>query len=229
MSRLDEDITKLKQKHAEELAHMIRENTIREKLEPIASGYELARIHFFRLYGAVGSIHFKGTEYDSLRRPGEKAPDPELLRRLLASYPPVPAVRVKDACTSFRPDIPANNPEGANLYDCHGVIVDVETFQSQTAGVEWHAELDGELWRFGVSVPWYQTDFGTLSLRSKRYGGDGPVASWECSLQPKHNAQVIRWASGAAQYPNRFTLYWDRHSGAALDFPALIAGKVAHV
>ncbi len=203
-------------------AQLVRELAVLDKLGNIFDGYEEPMVHFSKLYGRTGVIHFRHNEYSSIRK--GKNPDRALFAALLAAFPPsVQTVRVKDGCTSFRPDIDANNIEKADLYDAFGVLVRVQTYQSRTATFAWWHGFDGELWEIEISFPWHQTDLGVLDMRASHYGGNGPVASWDrCELKPKHDAQRIRWSSGSADVPNSFTLYWDRDSGARLDFPSLI-------
>lgn len=227
MMTLQEKIAKLTAQHDREVAEATRESEILEKLRSIIGAYRPPSVHFYKFYGSRGSLHFKAETYDSLRKKEEKPPDADLLRALLASYPPQPLVRVKDGCTSFRPDLGVSfntRTDGLTVdeYECYGVSVHVETFQDRTARIQWYTDLDGELWRMEFSVPWYLTDFGTLDMKPHYYGGNGPIANWErCELSPKHDAQRIKWASGAAQYPNSFTLYWDRNSGSKLDFATI--------
>lgn len=219
---LQAEIDKLTQQHEQKIAELKREHEVRALLGEQIDGYEPPSIHFYPLYGARGSITFKGCPYESIRK--GKAPDADLLRYLLATFPPLPCVKVNDGCTSFRPDLGesySREDRAVDEYDCFGVIVRVETHQEHTAKIEWYTSLGGEIWKIAVSVPWYATDFGQLDMAAKRWP-DGKVIRWErCELRPKHDAQRIRWASGSSEYPNEFTLYWDRDTGASLDFPAL--------
>lgn len=228
---LAEELAKLEQATAQKRAELEREYAIRDLLGAVADGYRPPSIHFHRLYGSRGSIHFQPETYSSLRKADEKQPDAELLRALLASFPPLPCVKVSDSSTSFRPDFGesySTEQRPVEEYECYGVTVRVETLQDIRAQIEWYTRLaDGEVWSLRFTVPWYQTDFGQLDMIANRYAGHGPVSSWErCELQPKHDAQRICWASGAPEYPNSFTLYWDRDSGARLDFPAIAFAKV---
>ena len=64
-------------------------------------------------------------------------------------------------------------------------------------------------------------------MRAKFYGGNesGKVSSWEhcdLSVDPKWNGQVVKWASGGPEYPNSFSVYWDRDTGGMLDYPSMI-------
>lgn len=223
MKTLQERLDEARDKFEQEQAEIMKRASIQDELRGVLEGCHEPSIHFSKLYGRVGSIHVHGTEYEGLRH--DKQPDAALLVALLVKYPPVPFIRVKDGCTSFRPDTIENNQalrEGADTYDCYGVHVDIETFQHQVADFTWCSAVAGELWEFEVRFPLYQTDLGVLNMRAIYYGGHGPVRCWEvCEFRPNHGAQIIKWGSGGPEYPNRFTLYWDRDSGAAMDWAKL--------
>ena len=230
MKTTEEKLQEAKEKYGKEQHQILREGDIRAILAPVQTGYEECSIHFYRLYGATGTIHFTGTRYSSLKNDGEKAPDVGLLRSLLAQFPPIPALLVKNGCASFRPKTPGAQEEigeRAEVSEVFGVTVNVKVFQGPTTEFHWYAELPStEVWCFQVSYPFHQTAIGKLDVIAKYYGGhdSGKISSYErCKLYPADSdAQVIRWASGGQEYPNSFTVYWDRDSGAALDFAKMV-------
>src|SRR5690242_1625125 len=98
---LDDELNKLDEEHARKRADLQREFYIRAKVLADTSEYHPAFIHVGKLYGSVGQVSFKGTEYESLRK--GKQPDVTLLKQLLTNHPPVPRVKVRDGSLSFRP------------------------------------------------------------------------------------------------------------------------------
>lgn len=230
------------ERYKQEQVEIKRESSIRDMLAPIQQGYEPASIHFHKLYGSHGSIHFRGTDYSSLRKADEHAPDAALLRTLLKQFEPVSLLRVRDGCTSFRPDVAAVNaelPERADVYECYGVKLRIEVFQGPKVTFQWYSYLvvtdeaanvsHPELWEFEVTLPFDRTDVGALDVVPRYIGGhsSGKISSYErCDFSAASSGQVIRWASGGKEYPNSFTVYWDRDSGEALDFAAMIKTEV---
>lgn len=223
MKNLQSELAALDAATIEKRAQLIRQHAVLDQLQPIIDGYHAPMAHFHKLYGSVGSIHLHGCDYAAIRE--GKQPDRALLVALLAAYPPLDVLRVKDGCTSFRParHYEENTVREEGLYECYGVTVKIEVFQGPHAEFKWYADLNGETWQFSVKFPLHKTDLGRLDAVAKRYDGHGPVSSWErCEFYAKHDAQKIRWASGGREYPNSFTLYWDRDTGKALDFGQLI-------
>jgi hypothetical protein len=196
--------------------------------------YAPPSVHYYKLYGSRGSVAFKIQRYSSIAE--GKSPDRELLTRLLAQFPPVERVQVKDGCTSFRPHVAAAGFNLAslkgetdwrgNLLDVCPITVRIEVFQGPTVDFEWYAQVNGELWEFKVEYWLHQTDLGRLDVAYNRaFGRDsGEITGVErCDFYPKHNAQRIRWASGDRKTPNSFTLWWD--SGKAVNWPELVIAK----
>jgi hypothetical protein len=236
MKTLEQEMQELQDKHAEAARELEAKHAVLVKLGDIGE-YEPPSVHYFKLYGARGGVHFRYNKYSSLRKGSN--PDRALLARLLKDFPPVDRVQVKDGCTSFRPAVtaPGFNRELAKgmsgikpeetdwrgeLLDVFPVTVRLEVFQGPDARFEWYADLDGVLWEFSVEFPLYQTDLGTLDLRYDHYS-DGEIKAVDrCDFQPKHGAQRIRWSSGSHKTPNSFTLWWDVDSGKATDFPGLV-------
>jgi hypothetical protein len=237
MTRAEQKLKALQEQYEKQQAQTLQEERILEHVEPLAVGYVEPRIIFSKLYGTAGLVNFKHRGRYRLSTDKGQEPNAKLLKTLLERFPPVPYMKVKDGgCLSFRPDIEENNVDAeshnADVYDCYGVTLKVQTFQEQTIRFQWASELDGELWRFDIEVPFHQTDVGRLEIRARYYGGhaSGKIASYEqCELYPKLelDAQCIRWASGGPEYPNSFTVFWDRDSGARIDFPGLFRRQEA--
>src|SRR5262245_768504 len=159
MKTLEERLAETKQKYEKEQAETIKRYEVMKQVMHYLEGYYEPMVYFYKLYGRIGSIHVHGCEYESIRK--GKNPNADLLRLLLEKFPPVRMMKVKDGCTSFRPDTDENNEqlrEGADVYECHSVIVKVETFQHRVADFEWTAEIDGDLYAFSVRFPWHITD-----------------------------------------------------------------------
>lgn len=219
MKTLQDALDDLNREQAEARAKLETEYAILSHFVTLAEGYNPPTVHPYKLYGAMGSVHFGYCRYASISE--GKNPDRELFRRLLAAFPPaLPLVRVKDGCTSFRPDLPENNVKG-QLYDCGPVKIDIKVFQGPDASFEWHANINGELWRIEIEFPLHQCTLGSLNARA-RYVGE-IVTSWDvCEFRADAPAQVQKWASGGKEYPNHFTLFYDRDSGYTMDYPSLV-------
>ena len=213
---------------------IIREHKVRGALGTLIKGYEPPFIHSSRLYGAVGSIDFRAPFAESLRKGA--SPDKVLLAGLILAVPPVPRIEIRDGCLSMRPCGPGYDPKTdkkirdyEKTSDLFGVLIDIEP-TDRRAAFKWYGVLDGDLWGLSVKFPLHELDIGELKAEAKRWGQHGPPRSWDCSFHPGpelHSCQVTRWASGAPEYPNRFTLRWDPDSGADMDFPALVREKEA--
>lgn len=211
---------------------IILEHKVRGALGESIKDYGPPFIHCSRLYGSVGSIKFEPPFAESLRK--GLNPDKVLLAALLLAVPPVPRIEIRDGCLSMRPCGPGYDPKTdkkirdyEKTSDLFGVLIDIEP-TGRKAAFKWYGVLEGDLWALSVWFPLHELDIGELTATPKRWGQYGPPKSWECSFQPGpelHSCQITRWASGAPEYPNRFTLRWDPDSGAELDFPALIRSK----
>lgn len=234
LKTLEQKIAEIDKSAEEQRRKAAREWAILAGLSPLieAGGYNPPSIHFYELYGSQGGIHFKFNEFRLSTDQG-KDPDGDLLAILLRTFPPVPVVKVSDGCVSFRPDLGVSystEQRPADEYECYGVTVRVETLHTPSARIDWYARLpitaEGELWRIEVAIPYHWTDFGPLTLRARHDRRTGRVLEWiECTLQPKWDAQRITWAATGIEYAKTFTLFWDRDSGAALDWPAVAFAK----
>jgi len=240
MRNLQEDIAELTRKHEEKRKELEAKHAILAQLGPVIEGRKEPSVYFHSLYGSRGSISFKWDKFRT-SQDTRKQPDPELFRFLLTTFPPVARVRVKDGSTSFRPDVTAPGFDRdlakgmsglradetewrGDLYDCYGVTARIEVYQGPDVRFEWYATVNGQLWEFSIEFPLNLVDLGTLHVHAVYADSHHQHVSYysECQFQAKHDAQVIRWASGAPEYPNSFTLYWDVDSGKALDFPSLV-------
>lgn len=209
--------------------------------------------HFVCVQSRETWVSFSREKYESLRAKGMKDADtPEFLHEVLRVFPPVPMVKVKDGCTSFKPLIEWEEEEKRraekmgeqyqerNTYDCGGVRLHVNTYQDREVEFIWETwgtDDEGERERLGskglirvaVKVSWWKLEVGKLYMRARYYGGheSGKVSSWErCDLwvDPKWSGQVVKWASGGPEYPNSFEVYWDKDTGARLDYGAMFKG-----
>lgn len=226
MATKNDDLKKLEQKTVDEVNAINAKWLVLDNLGPMIEGYEEPRVHHYKLYGSVGSIHFSPCNYSSIKN--GKDPDADLLRALLDKFPPVPILRVKDSSTSFRPAQFVKDENEDHLYECFGVIVRIEPPCSYSQGIaraEWYSSINGNIWRFDFDSRLHQADLGRLELTwTSRAFGREPMVE-RCNFTPKHNAQLIKWATGdygKSKTPNQFTLYWDTDSGKALDFAALM-------
>lgn len=216
---LEQELEELDLKKANDAEALRAKHAVLSAFGDTIAGYHPPFVHYGKLYGTVGSVSFKGTDYDTLRE--GKQPDGALLRVLLDKYPPVGKVEVKDGCTSFRL---ASGDWKGDLLDVCPVTIDIETYQSQRAAFHWFAEINGALWRMELSVPLHSTTLGVLTLKWEYDRYHNPIRVELCTFRPNHGANCIRFASGGQQYPNNFTLWWDVDSGKALDFPSFIKG-----
>jgi hypothetical protein len=219
MKTLKQELRDLETKAAEQREALVAKHSLLSHLGDLVGGYHPPFIHHTKLYGASGWISFSGSEYSSIRE--GKNPDRELFRKLLEKFPPcVPLIKVWDGCVSFRPDIPKNNEKG-DIYDCGPIVVKVEVFQSHRATFKWYATINEGMYEISITFPLHWCNLGQLNARPRYVGGI--LTSWErCDFHANAPAQVIKWASGGKQYPNSFTLYWDRDSGNTLDFPGMV-------
>jgi hypothetical protein len=185
--------------------------------------YAPPSVHYYKLYDKRGSVIFRIQRYASIAE--GKSPDRELFARLLAQFPPVGKVMVKDGgCTSFRP---ASGDWKGELLDIHPITVQLELYQGQTAKFEWTADLAGELWEFEIEYHLSDTDLGSLDLRYSYHDRfhESVKRVEVCEFRPNHGAQRIRYASGSPTTPNPFVIWWDVDSGKAVNFPELVKVK----
>lgn len=232
---LKEQLAETRERFNKQQAELVRKHKLLKGLAGIIGDYEPPFVHHSRLYGAVGSISFRSAFAESLRE--GNPPDRELFRALLEKVPPVARYRIKGGCLSFRPIPEGYDPEkdpkndkATELWEIHGILVDIEPHggphQSPRASFEWYGYHQAELWKFEIAFPLHQTRLGALDMSAKRWGRYGPVRSWDrCRFLPAPALSdfiVTRWAAGAPEYPNRFTLSVDPDTGGALDWPALV-------
>lgn len=239
---LQDEIAKLEKATEAKRRELETEYKVRGELGKVTGieEYSDPKVYPYPLYGRRGSVHFEWNKYRLSTEKG-KDPDANLLRHLLATFPPVAQVKVKDGCTSFRPDVSAPGfnrkyargfsqlPEGAEQWPGEitpvcPVTVRVEVFQGPDVAFEWVALLAGELWTFHVKVPLHKTNVGRLDVRYNRYaGGHGDISSVErCEFYPEYGGRVIKWGSGDRKTPNSFTVYWTPEAGEKIVFPELI-------
>lgn len=195
--------------------------------------------HFVCVQHDEVCVSFKRVRYESIRGGKKDGDTPELLRRLLDQFPPMPMVKVKDGCSSFKPLVRwereqrkrAEQGKGEQqTYDCAGVRLHVDVFQDQTVSFIWYSRAgageEGEILRLEVKVPWYKLALGKLDMRARYYGGHKgeKVSSWEvCELYVDHKwgAQVVKWASGGPEYPNSWEVYWDKDTGDSMRWESM--------
>jgi hypothetical protein len=221
MTDKERELAEIEKRTQDKKAAIEAKYAVLEALGTIGQGYKQPFIHAGQLYGTVGSINFQH-DYFVYGEQKFKQPDPDLLRSLLASFPPVGKTAYKDGSRSFRPASTITHEMEEKAEDCLDicpVTVGLELYQHQTASFEWFATIAGNLWRFEVEFPLATADLGTLDLRYRRELGETIVDV--CRFSPNHGAQSIRWPSGGSQYPNKFTLWWDVDTGKATDFPAI--------
>lgn len=221
MTEQERELAEVGRRAEEKKAAIQAKYKVLEALGTIGQGYKQPFIHVGKLYGTTGSIAFQH-DWFAYGKPETKQPDAELLRAMLAAFPPVGKTMYRDGCLSFRPSsviTPEMEEKSTDCLDICPLTVDLELYQHQTASFEWFAEIAGELWRFAVEFPLYNTDLGTLDLRWKKQMGETVVD--RCQFLPNHGGQPVRFASGGPQYPNKFTIWWDTDTGKATDFPAI--------
>jgi hypothetical protein len=232
---LEQDIEKLKADYAEKEANLRREDTILQKFGSLIDGYKKPMVHFYKLYGRRGTVHFYLNRYDSLREQG-KSPDRALLKALLEQFPGVPITKYRDACVGFRPAIAAEadamkareRGKTVDLYDCGPVTVQLEpSSYSQTAKFEWTTYLDGEMWEIRVEYPFYKVirQIGQYICEYEYYRDHEVRRVRRCDLNPHSPMQCIKYASGDHKTPNTFVVYWDTDSAIQTDYTELIEEK----
>lgn len=227
---LEKELAELKAKQAEKEAELIREHGI---LKHFAEFEEYGRpmVHFYKLYGRRGSVHFNWQRYESIAK--GKNPDAELLRRLLEKFPGEPKVMYRDGCVGFRDEGNAIAAKAkaeerglkAEITDVEPVTVKIDpAHYSQSVKFEWLTMLDGELWEIEVEYPIYRTSVGKLTLRFDywRQGGHESEVRriLECDFQP-HTGQRIRYSRVDEKTPNLFVVYW-LQSLQKPDYPSMV-------
>jgi len=237
METKQQELDKLAQDTEGKRAEIEAKYVILDQMAGIIEGYEPPSIHYGQLYGSNGSIHFRGCDYESIRK--GKSPDRDLLAALLKAFPPQPKVQVRDGCLSYRPAVKEWKGE---LLDVCPITVHVEVFQGLTATYEWFARLCtapawvrdhgiaqeclDELWRFEVTFPLGRTELGSVRTEVERDKYGTIMRYTRCEFLPNYDkpldAQVVKWASGGMQYPNSFELWWDVDGGKEVDFPATV-------
>lgn len=186
-------------------------------LLPQIGEYASPSIHFYKLYGTVGGVHYGVQRYPSIA--DGKSPDVALLRQLMQALPPLPVIKWKEGCTSFRLE-PESYESNGEATDVDPVLVDVKPGDLYNiCVVRWLAMVGSDPWRIEVDMPIYGNTLGRLELKYKRYGGHGEISSVEkCDFTPSRYGKVVKWGSGDRKTPNTFTVYWDR--GQLTDVPS---------
>lgn len=221
---MNDELEKLRKKHAEEEAALLQELEIKAALPDMGVPW---RLHVYPLYGAVGSAKIEYGWFDY----GKEKPQPSLdtVRLAAGLLPPEPLVKVKDGCLSFRPKAHVESlPEEKKSrwqeeQEIAPFTVKVSAFQRQSAEVEWNTRLkSGKLLRVEIVVP-LPDKLGRFRIERQR----GPLAVEQAITRCEFNvetarvhtlfdgpepvaelAQPIRWAAGDVTTPNDFTLYW---------------------
>lgn len=218
MKTLQQIIDEMQKKHEEAVARLRKEFDVQAVLNaavPRLPEYEPCNVHFYPLYGSVGSVTCYPAFADCLAK--GKNPDKALLKELLYSFPPIDLVKVNDrGSTSFRPVLEGfDSTEFKKVDDIVGVTVKVDSSDSR-AVYQWYAYVGDNIYAFRITMPLYKTTLGSLRMHASRYGGNGPVASWEIcefnsTIEPK--PEQVKWGTGGPEYSSDFTLYWHSNSG----------------
>lgn len=211
-----EAIEKVKAEAATKLAEVEAKYAVLDKLGPIIEGYEEPHVHYYKLYGTVGSIAFRPCYYDSIKN--GKNPDRTLFANLLAQYPPLPKVMVCDGCKSFRP----NAEWKGELLDVYPITAHIEVYQGQKATFEWFTNINDAMWELQIEFMLYRTTLGTARVEVERDRYENVIRYTRTEFLRETDCQLITWASGGPQYPKSFELYWDPDTGKAMHFPELI-------
>jgi hypothetical protein len=219
------EFDELKAGHARELAELELKLAIQKALPDLGIPW---RVHVSELYGTVASASI---EYDFFgTRRDQAQPTLETVTAAGMALPGVPLVLVRDGCLSFRPlphveAVPEEKKERwkEELQVCP-FVVRLSAFQRHTAEFDWVARLSLEnhgesLVRVRIRIP-TPPELGRLNVSYSDYMGGRRVK--DCRLSIGEAAHVIyrdgnslaglespiRWASGSAETPNDFTLYW---------------------
>lgn len=212
MKTLEERLAEAQRAYEADIERAHLQEAMKENLVEIGIAQEPQLVRY-PLFGSAGSWLFepKQSNAEPLNR--------LILTALLLRFPPVELFKVIAGCCSFRP----GSPERGEITAVAPIKIKIDVPQKHTAELEWYANFQGKLWKFGLKLPLHACDLGKLYLRVNYYGNSDKVASYAvCQFvpRPELKARVIKWASGAPEYPNSFTLYWDLER--APDFLGLV-------
>ena len=222
MKTRQQEIEALEKKLAEQKAALDAKFRILDAIGDLGD-YASPSVHYYKLYGKRGSVSFRIQRYASIAE--GRSPNRELFVRLLAQFPPVSKVMVKDGSfTSFRPSSGEWKGDVLNIFP---ITVQLELYQGHTATFEWTTDIKGELWEIKIEYNLHDTDLGALELRYSYHDRwhESVKRIEACEFVPKHGAQRIRYASGSHTTPNTFVIWWDTDSGKAVNLPELIKVK----
>lgn len=205
-----------------------REWDVRDLLKDVVEGFEPPFIHYYKLYGQVGSIKFGQPRYSSIQKGA--GPTPALLKTLLDTFPPLPLVRYRNySGLTYRTEAGLTEKERA---EGETTPVFPVTFRvnlnsyNQGIVVEWTAMLGESSWEFQAEFNLFgmpPLGYPQSEVDRDREGKITRVRSTNWQGGPP-GINVTKYASGSPETFPTLVLWW--HHGADLDVPALMTPKV---
>jgi hypothetical protein len=219
---LNDELAKLDAEHAAKGEELIQTAALLDALPEWAKVRE-PRVFFHKLYGVQVTLTWA---WDFYTHKDTWQPDLDFLLKLAEHLgPALPLVQVRDGCLSFRlaEHVNALPEEKKGRWDSETplspFLVKLSAFQHRTAEISWTVRLAGLACELEVVLPRLD-EFGKLDLVMRNKMGGRVVE--RCVFHPGERvttlyrdeeplAQMespIRWARGAEDTPNDFTLFW---------------------
>jgi hypothetical protein len=224
---LQAKIEKAKAKAAEEIAKLETEAIVRDWFDGVTGGvfsdYKTA-VHQYPLYGvdATYKLEHDFFDYRNKRPPVTLA----TVEALADFFPPVPYRMMRCGCLSFRTaaDVDAMTEKERDAFtsevDVCGFRVKVSAYQRLQAKFEWATVSPVGVVEIEVVLP-LPPMFARYEMRRREYHGK-IVSITDCRLIPGQSIQwimrddvsvaqlesPIKWARGADDVANDYTLYW---------------------
>ncbi len=245
VSNLNKRLADLDADYQKKRSELLQEDAILSAL-PSWAAERKPHLHFYPLYGKDCSVAWQHDfyRYDPTN---SKPPQPDLALalRLAEALPSRPLTMVRDSCLSFQSaaHVAALPEEKKAHWQAETAIAPflarVSGYQQRTVEFSWLTPLAGLVCEVKVKLPLPQK-LGSLDIVIRDVKGGRRVE--RCQFRPGNAiidlqrdgetlAQVqtpIKWASGTADVPNDFNLYWinlreDKTAEPADLFRALLA------
>jgi len=213
-------LDQLKAKHAKELREFAVKDGIREVLPDVGFDW---KIYISKLYGTSAHV---AIEHDFYAYPRDKPqPTLETVRTIAEQLPPEPLSWLRDSClsfplTSYVESLPDVVCDRAAIWSITPFTVTVDAFQQQTVSFKWTTKILGQFVDVKCVLP-LSDKIGRYRIERKGRHEQGDIK--RCTFDVNHNfmgrietvddilAELqppIKWSTGSADVPNRFTLYW---------------------
>lgn len=227
-------VEKVKKQYERDLRRAEIEDQISSALGPVLLGLKPhVHVHDKPLFGDVAWITF-GDRYGTLVMDMARA------KEIATAITPIESVLVRKGSVSFEPKtyFEAHNKEHVeSVSDVAPVWLQIEhDRESPTVAFQWYGKIENEIVRATVFLGrlgmW--RDIASVDVTWKNLPGKRVVSRQSISLGSEMHAlhgpngdvitmaeSPIRWASGGAQYPNPYTIYY---ASLAPEMPASTLG-----